>query len=109
MGSLGAVLSYPQAPTPATYLCAGGGGLGGQEEGHPQHSAHAGRVLVVTQGWAQQQRQVHRELLREGWGGTGRVVGPHRWEEGLYGMGGCWGSLTCPGLELEESKAPCGT
>lgn len=33
-----------------------------QQEGLPQHRAHAGRVHVVAQGRAQQQRQVHQEL-----------------------------------------------
>lgn len=59
------------ASTPTTYLCAGRGSLGAQKEGHSQHFAHAGRVLMVTQGRAQQQRQVHLELFWEGWGGTG--------------------------------------
>lgn len=58
------------ASTLTTYLCVGWGGLGGQKEGHSQHPAHAGRVLVVAQGWAQQQCQVHLELFWEGWGGT---------------------------------------
>lgn len=61
-----------RASTLAPYLCAGRGGLGGQKEGHSQYPAHMGRVLMVTQGRAQQQCQVHLELFWEGWGGTGR-------------------------------------
>lgn len=60
------------ASTLAMYLWAAWGGLRGQKKGHSQHPAHMGRVLVVTQGWAQQQCQVHLELFWKGWGGRGR-------------------------------------
>lgn len=76
----------PRAAAPlhhAAYLRAGRGGLlGGQQERLPQHCAHAGRVSVVTQRRAQQQCQVHLELLGESCG-EGRTWG--RWA--LWGGG----------------------